>query len=528
MSIPSGKRHPSYAELAVQLEQAQAQIKKAEARILELERALVRYAAHDRSQVTARREIAQGQPLLDLEAGCPPAQPESEADGAEDDEPEPLPYAPPHRKKRSRGRRKLPAHLPRETKTYTVNPAEDLPDYDPARSYKIIDHDSCEELVVSKAEPKVIVHKRPVVVYQTLAGEMRAVTVGGVAKVFPKCAASPEVLSRIAVDRLHNQMTLYRLAREFGELGCPLSRATLSYWMVWLGELLKPLARAQEEEILAGFKLHTDDTVVRVWALEQCDWVRVWVLLGGESAREIIFKYTEKRDAAAVKEILGAYEGHLQVDACGVYDQLYENGKLKETGCWSHAQRKFEDVALVDSRAKPMLRMIRDLYAVDSWGAGLQPEERRIFRLLAARPRLVKIRRWVDAELKKELLESTFRKALKYVVNQWAALQRFLDDGRLSLDNNIAEAEFHVFGVGRRNYLFWGSRRSLAANLVLLGLIRSCVANGIEPYIYLVDVIRRVATTETPARSLIPSRWKQLPPLPSQPAEPAAAVANTG
>ena len=128
-----------------------------------------------------------------------------------------------------------------------------------------------------------------------------------------------------------------------------------------------------------------------------------------------------------------------------------------------------------------------------------------------------------------EVLESSFKKALKYVSNQWTALKRFLDDGRLSIDNNIAESEFHVLGVGRRNYLFWGSRDGLTSGLVLLGLIRSCVANGIEPYHYLVDVIRRVATTETPARLLIPSRWKQLPPLPTaeRAAEPAARQAQT-
>jgi len=209
--MSASSRKPSYEELAVNL-------KRAEARILELERLLMRYLASDRSHLAAKREIQQGQPLLDLAEGHAPAQ-TADAD-EEDDEPEPP--APSRKKNGPRGRRKLPAHLPRETIAYTVDPAEDLPDYDPAQGYKIIDHDTCEELRLSKPEAKVIVHKRPVVLYQTREGETRLATVGGMAKVFPKCAASPEVLARIATDRLHYHLTLYRIERWFAEQGCPL------------------------------------------------------------------------------------------------------------------------------------------------------------------------------------------------------------------------------------------------------------------------------------------------------------------
>ena len=352
--------------------------------------------------------------------------------------------------------------------------------------------------------------------YQTLDGETRVATAGGMSKVFPKCAASPEVLARITVDRLHDHLTLYRIARRFSEMGCPLSRSTICNWMVWLGKLLRPLSHAQERELFGAFKRHADDTEMRVLAPGISDRVRVWVVLGDVGGgREIIFKYTEARTSETVKSVLGGHAGYLQVDACGAYDKLYLEGRLIEVGCWSHVFRKFEDLKMMDIRARPMLRMIRNMYAVDSWGEELNSEERRVYRQLAVRPMLAQIGNWVTEQRKAEFIESSFKKALNYVANQWDALKRFLEDGRLSLDNNVAEAEFHVLGVGRRNYLFWGSREGLASGLVLHGLIRSCVANGIDPYQYLVDVIRRVATTETPAHLLIPSRWKELPPLPA-------------
>lgn len=487
----------------------------------------MRYIANDRSHVRARNELEQGQPLLDMAEGQEPAKEQPEDEESEEDDPEPYE----HRRKpgRRRGRRKFPAHLERSIKEYEVNPAEDLPDYDPAKGHKIIDHDTCEELTLPRQEPKIVVHKRPVVLYQTLCGEARVVTVGGMSKVFPKCAASPEVLAQIAVDRLHYHRTLYRIERWFAEHGCGLARSTLCNWMQWLGKLLTPLAHAQERELTGAFKRHADDTEMRVLAPGVSDRVRVWVVLGDiEGGREIVFKYTEARTSETVQSVLGGHAGYLQVDACGAYDELYVNGKLIEVGCWSHVFRKFEDVAVVDSRAKPMLRMIRNMYAVDSWGGELKPDERRIFRQLAVRPILAQIGNWVTEQRQAEVLESSFKKALNYVANQWTALKRFLEDGRLSLDNNVAEAEFHVLGVGRRNYLFWGSRDGLASGLVLYGLIRSCVANRLDPYTYLVDVIRRVAATQTPAHLLIPSRWKNLPPLPANgrdlaPAAPASA-----
>ncbi|MBE7465222.1 MAG: IS66 family transposase [Planctomycetes bacterium] len=523
-------------ELVRRCVQAEERRKRAESRILELERLLMKYVAQDRSSAV-RRELLQGQPLLDLAAGLTPPAPSEASDGGEDedgsgeDDEEP-PSGRSSRRKSRGGRRKLPAHLPREVQDYTLDPMRDLPDYDPAHGYQVIDHDTCEELVLPRPEPKVIVHRRPVVLYTTLDGETRLATVGGISKVFPKCAASPSVLARIAVDRLHNHLTLYRIERSFAELGCPLARSTLCQWMVWLGELLRPLARAQEETIRAGPVRFADDTVVRVLAPGVCDTVRVWVLLGdGQSGREIVFKHTPSRTADAAREILGAHTGYVQVDACGVYDGLFADGVRIEVGCWSHVFRKFEEVALVDARARPMLRLIGKLYAVEDAAdeAKLTPKARWVLRLLASRPLLARIGAWVARQRDAEPLESSFKKALNYVVNQWSALKRFLEDGRLRLDNNLSEAEFHVVGVGRRNWLFFGSREGLKSALVLYGLIRSCVAHGIDPYVYLVDVIRRVAGTDTPARELIPSRWKQLPPLPiDKPDRSPAQLAGTG
>jgi hypothetical protein len=293
--------------------------------------------------------------------------------------------------------------------------------------------------------------------------------------------------------------------------------------MLWLGRLLQPVTNAQDAELEKAFKRHADDTEIRVLAIGECDRVRVWVVLGDvEGGREIRFSFTEARTSDATQEVLGSHRGYLQVDACGTYDALFRERPLIEVGCWSHVLRRFEEVEAVDSRAKPMLRLIRKLYQVEAFGEDLPAKARWALRQLASRPLLAEIKAWVQEQRQAEFLESSFKKALNYVVNQWIPLTRYLEDGRLSIDNNVAEGEFHVLGVGRRNYLFWGSRESLKSGLNVFGLIESCKANGIDPYTYWVDVIRRISMTETPGRLMIPSRWKELPPLSETEPIPAA------
>jgi transposase len=516
--IPSGPEQPSYEELRRALQGAQA-------RILELERALLEHFKHCRLGARLARSCAEGQPLLDLAEGLEVKAPPREEEGAEsqeeqdeDEEDEEDAGACSGRNegkqgkgKNQGGRKALPAHLPRKLKPYEIDPERDLPGYDPSKPYQVVRHERSEELHVTKPEAFVVIHERPVVAYETAEGELRMAGVGGPDKIFPKCMASPSVLAKVAVERLHNHLTLYRIERFFDEIGAPVSRSTLAQWMVWLGELLTPLSRAQEEAVFQSFKLHADDTTDRVLAPELCDQVKIWALIGcGESLGEIVFRYTESRTSEEVLGLLGRFQGYLQVDACGVYDALYASGKIVEVGCWSHVKRKFDDVMAIDRRARPMLRMIRRLYGAEAHTRKMNGAERWVFRRLVHAPLIRRIGAWVKKQRALELLHSGFKKALNYVHNQWAALTRFLEDGRLALDNNLLESRFHVYGVGRRNHLFWGSREGLKQGLVLFGLIQSCVAHGIDPREYLEDVILRITRTDTRAMDMIPSRWKAL------------------
>jgi len=391
-----------------------------------------------------------------------------------------------------------------------VNSA-DLPGYDPAHGFSVIRHDSSEELHYIPAKYWVLVHKCPVVVYTTVDGERRACTVTASGKVLPKSSASTEILAKIAVDRLDAALTLYRIERRFKDAGCPLSRSTLCTWMMQLGWLLEPIQSAQEYEIRNGFKIHLDDTNILIQDKEAGGTrkEKIWVFLGGAPDHpEIVFKTTASRTKDVVLELLSAYRGYLQVDACSVYDELFKRGMATEVGCFSHVFRKFYDIKEVESRARPMLRMISRLADVEDAAKTMDAPARKEYRLQNSQPILTELKAWVEDQREREILESSFKKALNYVHNQWENLIRYLEDGRLSMDNNVAESEFHVVGVTRRNHLFW-SKRGLKYGLVLFGLIRTCRKNEIDPYEYLCDLIPKVSAGGTPAKELIPTRWKQ-------------------
>ncbi len=155
-----------------------------------------------------------------------------------------------------------------------------------------------------------------------------------------------------------------------------------------------------------------------------------------------------------------------------------------------------------------MMRMIRELCDVEEDAADLTYRERYRLRQERSRPVLERIKAWVEQRRAEELFESRFKKALNYVHNQWEALTRYLEDGRLRMDNNPSESEFHVWGTTRRNHLFWGAS-CLPSGLVLLSLIRTCRMNNLDPYAYLSDVIRLASSGELSGAALTPQRWAE-------------------
>jgi hypothetical protein len=105
--------------------------------------------------------------------------------------------------------------------------------------------------------------------------------------------------------------------------------------------------------------------------------------------------------------------------------------------------------------------------------------------------------------------KSTFAQAIRYALSRWAALTRFTADGRLEMTNNAAERAIRPLIIGRKNWLFAGSDSGGERAAMLYTIIETAKLNGVEPYVYLADVLGRIADhLSSRIDELLPWRWQ--------------------
>jgi hypothetical protein len=204
----------------------------------------------------------------------------------------------------------------------------------------------------------------------------------------------------------------------------------------------------------------------------------------------VLFNYSRKHDGAAVDEMLAGYKGYLVADAHSVYDHLYRGGKVVEVGCWAHARRYFFKALDSDRElATAGLTHIRALFDLERTHATLPPETRVAARKDRGKRIVDGFFAWCEVEVFRALDETPIQKALRYALNQRAALSRFLDDGRLPIHNNFSERELRREAVGRKNWLFIGTDDAGEVNANFVSLIASAQLHKLEPWAYLRDLL---------------------------------------
>jgi hypothetical protein len=196
-------------------------------------------------------------------------------------------------------------------------------------------------------------------------------------------------------------------------------------------------------------------------------------------------------------QFLAGREGYHQADAATVFDRLYDGqvANATEVGCWAHARRRFEALRDTDSRAAYPLKLVAQLYRVETLAdaRGLDPPERQALRHERSKRILDRLSRWIERTSESEPPESALARACGYVVNQHEALLCFLQDGHLPLDNNLCERQLRSVAVGRRNYLFAGSDRAADRAAILYTIIRTAALAKIDVYAYLISVLTKIA-----------------------------------
>lgn len=192
---------------------------------------------------------------------------------------------------------------------------------------------------------------------------------------------------------------------------------------------------------------------------------------------------------------------------------LHSDERLEFVACWGHARRKVVEATTYRSECELLLGMIQALYDVETRAAELTWQDRQALRLRESTIILDAIRKWLDsAPLGVVLPKSDFAEALRYLRNHWTALNVYVGDGRIPIDNNAVERLMKQVAMGRKAWLFVCSVAGGEQSAKMLTLVSSARRHDLDVWVYVKDVLDQLLAGSTDYRSLLPDIWKQRHP----------------
>ena len=416
-------------------------------------------------------------------------------------------HAPARKKKGAHGRKPLPKDLPRMRVEH--HPAQEQRTCPHCQAAKVpIGEEVTEELDWQPASMSVTEHVR--IKYACKACQ-EGVVIGELpARPIEKGRPGTGLLAHVIVSKYADHLPLHRLEGIFARHGVEISRSTMCDWVGECAQLVQPIYAEIKRSVLTSAVIHADDTPILCQENAYGGGKRktfLWVYVGEQG--ETVYDFTLSRAQEEPKAFLGEWKGYLQSDAYGGYNALYTSGNVMAVGCWAHVRRKYFDALTSDTeRASRMLALIQLLYKVEAKAGGLDPPAIQKLRQEESRPILERIQAQVEQDARVALPQSALGEAVTYATNQWSSLTRYVEDGRLHIDNNAAERALRCVAVGRKNWLFAGSPAGGKRAAVLYSLIRTCKQQGVEPFAYLRDVLERISThPASRIAELTPGGW---------------------
>ncbi len=416
-----------------------------------------------------------------------------------------------HKRKKS-GRGPISADLPRVQKIY------DMPESEKncacGCTLTKIGEETTEQLDFIPAKVQVIQHVR--YKYACKACEETIKTAKGPKHPIPKSIASPGLLAHVITSKFCDHLPLYRLENIFQRMSVDIARNTLSHWVIKVSELLLPLHKLLQHAIITYDIAYSDETIVQV--LKEIDRPPeaksyMWCFIGGPpEKRSVIYHYEPSRAHGVIVQILDDFKGWLHCDGHSAYD-TYARVKPGITllGCWMHCRRKFYNVAKTiktEGLAHKAVKMIAKLYQIEEElkQRAATPPEIYHHRQQFSKPLLLKFKTWLDDNSLHIRPSSPLGDAFGYSLNQWDKLIRYVDDGRLEMDNGRSERAIKPFVIGRKNWMFCDSIAGARAAEILYSIIETAKAHQIEPYSYLRYVLTHIpnVTTEKELEALLP------------------------
>jgi transposase len=419
------------------------------------------------------------------------------------------------RKRRRAGRGRLPAHLPRVEVVLAPEAAACPCCQGPLVEIGV---DAAERLDVIPAQFRVLVTRRPKLACRACPGVV--LQAPAPARLVEGGMPSEATVAHVLVSRYADHLPLYRQAQILARQGIEIGREILADWTGTAALEIVPVVRRMHEILLASPRLFADETTMPVldpgrgqvkkgfaWAIARDD--RPW---GGTDPPAVVFHYAPGRGAKHPKALLAGYQGILQCDGYAAYKTLAAaNDQITLAFCWSHVRREFIELAKGKTApiAEETLQRIAALYAIEAEVRGKPPEIRQAVRQTTSKPLVEDLLTWFSAQLARLPGGSPTAKAIRYALNHRDGLVRFLDDGRIELDNNVAERAIRPLVLSRKNALFASGDGGGARWAAVASLIETCKLNGVDPQRYFTDLLTRLVNGWPNSRidELMPWCW---------------------
>ena len=504
----SADHHSTGLDPYEQIERLQQQLQLSEMRVRRLEELMRLMLIHKygaKSEQLNQAQLA----LLQVEPGVSDLEIEGESQRSPVDSPEMKPRS------KHPGRQALPEHLPRVERVVEC-PPEQRKCATCEQEKVVIGYETSEQLDVEPAKYFVLVTKR----------EKRACpkcTARGVvcapleSRIIDKALASDRLIVDTIVAKYCDHLPLYRQSAMLErDSGVEISRATMTDWVMRVGELLMPVVGQMRRDLLRNRYLQADETPIEVQMHDgrgRNHQAYLWQY--GRPNGEVVFDFQLGRGREGPKRFLDRFAGVLQTDGYSAYDAL-ANPELVHAACWAHCRRAFSDAVKLspeDKVAIAIVARIDELFAVDAQArtSGMDQQQRQQLRHEKAPAILASLKAQIETAVSQALPGTKFSQACQYTLKLWPRLLYFVEYPEVELSTNLAENSMRPIAVGRKNWIHLGSKFAGPKVAAILSVLETCRRLRIPVRDYLASVLPGLANRSVRRlQNLTPSAWASI------------------
>jgi transposase len=334
-------------------------------------------------------------------------------------------------------------------------------------------------------------------------------------QVLPKHQVTPSFLATIAVEKFEDAMPLDRQVKKYKKrFGVEFTSTTFSNWIIKASQLrLQPLIdRLNTIQMNSGY-IQADETTLQVLNEKNKKAKSksyIWLKTSKDKHPIVLMYYSSNRNEKTAETLFNGFTGYMQTDGYAGYNIVANKDGVTQLGCWAHARRKFADIiksgasdTVSKKYAQELVEMVAKVYKIEKDIKDDPPDKKKSIREEKSVLIIKEIQEWCDEHfLHAHAIGGAIARAFTYLKNQFPKLCIYTEDGRLNIDNNIAENHVRPIAIGRKNWLFATSTKGATALCNWYSVIETAKANGLDAYAYLKHILTQLPIYEAEQKDI--------------------------